>query len=89
MAKQNLKKLRIYNTMELEILEIFEKTKIVNNKPITVLKFKTNGDRKEEEEMFDENEFKENFIRSFCNTVYKYQGSEIDKDYNIYDSKKM
>ena len=75
--------------MEFEILEIIEKTKIVNNNPITVLKFRTNGNQKEEEEMFDEKKFKENFIRSFCNIVYKYQGSEIDKDYNIYDINKM
>ena len=30
-------------------------------------------------------EFADSFIPSFCLTVYKYQGGEINTDYNIYD----
>ena len=34
-------------------------------------------------------EFAEYFIRSFCETVYKYQGADIDENYNIYDVHRM
>ena len=33
--------------------------------------------------MFDMNEFRESFIPSFCLTVYKYQGANIDEPYNL------
>ena len=38
---------------------------------------------------FDKKEFSENFIPSFCVTVYKYQGATIDEPYNIYDVNRM
>ena len=31
----------------------------------------------------------ESFIPSFCVTVYKYQGADINEPYNIYDVNKM
>ena len=34
-------------------------------------------------------ELAEYFIRSFCETVYKYQGADIDENYNIYDVHRM
>lgn len=40
-------------------------------------------------EGFDEKTFSESFIPSFCITVYKYQGSDIDEPYNIYDVNRM
>lgn len=36
-------------------------------------------------EDFDKNEFRSNFLPNFCNTVYKYQGGKIDEHYNIWD----
>ena len=38
---------------------------------------------------FDEKEFSESFIPSFCVTVYKYQGASIDEPYNVYDVNRM
>ena len=46
-------------------------------------KFKVNS------EWFDEKAFSESFIPAFCVTVYKYQGSDIDEPYNIYDVNRM
>jgi len=40
-------------------------------------------------EWYDEKEFSESFIPSFCVTVYKYQGADIDEPYNIYDVNRM
>ena len=38
---------------------------------------------------FDEKDFPESFIPSFCVTVYKYQGTDIDENYNVYDVNRM
>ena len=46
-------------------------------------KFKVNN------EWFDKKEFSESFIPSFCVTVYKYQGADIDQPYNIHDVNRM
>ena len=46
-------------------------------------KFKVNN------EWFDKKEFSESFIPSFCVTVYKYQGADIDEPYNIHDVNRM
>lgn len=46
-------------------------------------KFKVNN------EWFDKKEFSESFIPSFCITVYKYQGADIDEPYNIHDVNRM
>ena len=40
-------------------------------------------------EWFTEQEFAENFIPSFCLTVYKYQGADINEPYNIHDVEKI
>ena len=40
-------------------------------------------------EWFDKNTFAASFIPSFCVTVYKYQGADIDEHYNVYDVDKM
>ena len=34
---------------------------------------------------YDINKFSKNFIPSFCVTVYKYQGADINEPYNIFD----
>ena len=39
--------------------------------------------------IFSQNEFRENFLANFCNTVYKFQGGKIDEHYNIFDTHKM
>ena len=39
--------------------------------------------------LFDKKEFSESFIPSFCVTVYKYQGADINEHCNIYDVNKM
>ena len=36
-------------------------------------------------EWFDKKDFSENFIPSFCVTVYKYEGADINEPCNIYD----
>ena len=46
-------------------------------------KFKVNN------EWFDKKEFSESFIPSFCVTVYKYQGADINEPYNIHDVNRM
>ena len=40
-------------------------------------------------EWFDQKEFSESFIPSFCVTVYKFQGCDISESYNIYDTNRM
>ena len=40
-------------------------------------------------EDFDKNAFRSNFLLNFCNTVYKYQGGKIDEHYNIWDINRM
>jgi len=46
-------------------------------------KFKVNN------EWFDKKEFSESFIPSFCVTVYKYKGADINEPYNIHDVNRM
>ena len=41
------------------------------------------------DEWYDEKEFSESFIPSFCVTVYKYQGADINEHYNVYDVDRM
>ena len=38
---------------------------------------------------FSEDDFFKSFIPSFCLTVYKNQGSEVNSDYNIFDINRM
>ena len=40
-------------------------------------------------EWYDHKEFSESFIPSFCVTVYKYQGADINEHYNIHDVNRM
>ena len=74
-ATKNLKDKNIYNTMEF----IISWLKQINNEYF----FTVNN------EDFNEQEFAQSFIPSFCLTVYKYHGGEINTDYNIYDTNKM
>jgi len=46
-------------------------------------KFKVNN------EWYNIKEFSESFIPSFCVTVYKYQGADIDEPYNVHDVNRM
>ena len=41
----------------------------------------SNNQFKINNEWFDQKEFSENFIPSFCVTVYKYQGADINEPY--------
>ena len=75
MATKNLKAMNIFNTMEFKIRQIM----CEDNKYF----FMINNER------FTEKEFSECFISSFCLTVYKYQGGEVDSDFNIYDVNRM
>ena len=58
-----------------------------------IIKFKIeeihNNRFKVNNEWYDEKEFSESFIPSFCVTVYKYQGADINEPYNIYDVNRM
>ena len=40
-------------------------------------------------EWYSRKEFSENFIPSFCVTVYKCQGTDINEPYNIYDDNRV
>ena len=40
-------------------------------------------------EWFELNTFRQCFVPSFCVTVYKYQGTDINEPYNIYDVNRM
>ena len=40
-------------------------------------------------EWYDIKEFSESFIPSYCVTVYKYQGADIDEPYNVFDVNRM
>ena len=41
------------------------------------------------DQWFDKNEFSQYFLPSFCVTVYKYQGCDINEHYNIHDVNRM
>ena len=49
----------------------------------------SNNQFKINNEWFYQKEFSENFIPSFCVTVYKYQGADINEPYNRYDVNRM
>ena len=44
---------------------------------------------KVKDKWYDIKEFSESFIPSFCVTVYKYQGADINDHYNIHDVNRM
>ena len=81
-ATVNIKDKKIFNTMELEIENITERKD-----------FDDESDDQTEyakmfcinREWFSEKEFSESFTPSFCVTVYKYQGADINEPYNIHD----
>ena len=75
-ATQNLKEQEIFNTMEFVVEDIY-------NDKFNNYKFKVN------DQMFDKAEFSISFIPSFCVTVYKYQGADINERYNIHDVNRM
>ena len=88
-ATVNMKDKNIYNTMEFEIEDIRKDfddetdDSETNKKTENKISFCIN------DEWFDEKEFSESFIPSFCVTVYKYQGASIDEPYNIHDVNRM
>ena len=82
LATTNIKDKDIYNTMEFTIEDI-QNNNCESNKRQDDKKFMIN------EEWFDIKEFSESFIPSFCVTVYKYQGADINEPYNIYDVNRM
>ena len=68
-ATVNNKDRKIYNTMEFTLDEIDS----------TGTTFMIN------DEIYDLSEFSRSFIPGFCVTVYKYQGADINENYNIHD----
>lgn len=68
----------IIATQNIKDLEIF------NTMELVIQDIDENGFQIKNE-WFDENKFAENFIPSFCVTVYKYQGADTDEQYNIHD----
>ena len=72
-ATLNIKSLNIFNTMEFIIEDIDFDKK----------EFKINNN------WYEESQFKNSLIISFCSTVYKYQGGTIDQHYNIFDCERM
>ena len=75
-ATQNMKKHDTFNMMEFKI-------NTINQNKEGNLEFEINNDT------FNLNEFRENFLPNFCNTVYKNQGGKIDEHYNIWDTHRM
>lgn len=79
-ATKSIKDKNIFNTMEFTIKEIIKySVEDSDHKYMFYAK----------DEAFDENEFRESFIPSFCVTVYKYQGASINNHYNIHDVNRM
>ena len=62
--------------------------KIFNTMEFIVEKVRKNR-FKVNNEWYDIKEFSESFIPSYCVTVYKYQGADIDEPYNVYDVNRM
>ena len=77
LATENLKDKEIYNTMEFLVEDIYY------DEFIEDYVFKIN------DRIFNKKEFSESFIPSFCVTVYKYQGADINEHYNIHDVNRM
>lgn len=73
----------MFNTMEFTIDAICQAYIVENDYKREILYFDINN------ESFKLNEFRENFLPNFCNTVYKYQGGKIDEHYNIWDIHRM
>ena len=80
LATTNIKDKEIFNTMEFTIEDIKDDR---TDDRRSIRNFKIN------DIWFDIKEFSESFIPSFCVTVYKYQGADINEPYNIYDVNKM
>jgi len=76
------KNMPIIATTNLKDKEIFNSMEFVVEK-IRDNFFKVNN------EWYNKEQFSESFIPSFCVTVYKYQGADIDEQYNIYDTERM
>ena len=83
LATTNIKDKEIFNTMEFIIEDILNQSFVVNNKLYDKRSFKIN------DEWYEIKEFSESFIPSFCVTVYKYHGADINEHYNIYDVNRM
>ena len=75
LATTNIKDNEIFNTTEHEIQKIDNES--------DQIQIMVNN------QWYDIKEFTESFIPSFCVTVYKYQGAEINEPYNIYDVNRM
>ena len=80
LATTNIKDKEIFNTMEFTIEDIKDDR---TDDRRSIRNFKIN------DIWFDIKTFSESFIPSFCVTVYKYQGADINEPYNIYDVNKM
>ena len=80
-ATTNIKDREIYNTMDFDIEGIRSDTDD-SGKPVK--KFLINRNH-----WFDSDEFTKSFNPGFCVTVYKYQGGEINEQYNIFDVNRM
>ena len=72
----------ILATQNIKDKKIFNTMEFVIEK-IKENKFKVNN------EWYDIKEFSESFIPSFCVTVYKYQGADINEHYNVHDVNRM
>ena len=70
LATQNLKNDNVFNTMEFVLEDMRQKGE---------MEFKVNG------KWYGISVFAGTFIPGFCVTVYKYQGADIDENYNIHD----
>ena len=82
-ATQNMKQKNMFNMMEFTIDLIIKGYVVEKDNKKEILCFEINN------ETFNLNEFRENFLPNICNTVYKYQGGKIDEHYNIYDTNRM
>ena len=77
-ATTNIKEKEVFNMMEFKLLKM--------KKDEWGVYFQLND---ECGEWYSEIDFGNSFVPAFCVTVYKYQGSDINENYNIYDVDRM
>ena len=79
---------KVCQNMPIMATQNIKDKKIFNTMEFIVEKVKENQ-FKVNNEWYDIKEFSESFIPSYCVTVYKYQGADIDEPYNVYDVNRM
>ena len=84
---------KMKNTMFVSVCPVIAtqniKEKEITHKMEFVIQDTDDDEFQIKDECFDMPEFSNNFLPSFCVTVYKYQGAKIHEQYNIYEVNRM